>query len=179
MRILGRTISPWWFLLFALICILSLPALLFLFIAGNLVIGAILGPPAIWNRTWHSPAPAALVGKYRESERNWNERASPEATMELRGNGSAVASTLPPFASSRTCILSGTGTWSGRDTDGEVQIQFPESVTAVACGIDRPAYASFTLAGHSQPYSLYLVIGDPDSGTGIWFERQPKAEALP
>jgi len=64
--------------------------------------------------------------------------ASASAALELRTDGSALASNLPSDAELKTCVVSG----------------------------------ELELAGHSQPYSLYLVIGDPDSGTGIWFKKR-------
>ena len=158
---IGHSISAWWLLVLVPLCILFLPALSILFFAANDLAGAILGPPAIWNRPWHSPPPATLVGRYTESERRWSEMASPAAALELRGDGSASAWNLPSEAALQTCVISGAGSWSGPDQDGWVRIDFPPSVTTVACRVNEPAYASFAPAGHSQPYSLYLVIGDP------------------
>lgn len=171
MCILGRSISAWWLLLLVPIGILCLPALLILFFAANNFAHAIFGPPAIWNRPTNPPPPAAVVGRYAESERSWSEMVTPPAALELRGDRSASVRNLPSEAALRTCVISGAGHWSGPDQDGPVRIDFPQSVTTNACHVAEPAYASFELAGHSQPYSLYLVIGDPDSGTGIWFKR--------
>ena len=61
MRIMKRSISAWWLLFLVPVCILSLPVLLFLFFAANNLAGAIWGPPALWNRPWRSPAPAASL----------------------------------------------------------------------------------------------------------------------
>lgn len=170
MGTLGHPISAWWLLLLIPICALFLPVLLILFFAANNFAGAILGPPAIWNRPRHLPVPAALVGRYSESERSWSEMASPPATFELRSDGSAFAWNLPSEATLRTCVISGVGSWSGPDQEGQVRIDFTQSVTTDACHVAEPAYASLALSGHSQPHSLYLIIGDPDSGTGIWFD---------
>lgn len=167
MRIVGRSISAWWLLLLAVLCVLSLPLLLILFFAANNVAGAMLGPPALWNRPWHAPAPAALIGRYSESERRW--MWSPPAALEIRSDGSASAWNLPAEVGLRTCVISGAGSWSGPDQEGQVRIDFAKSVTTGPCQATETAYASFAVAGHSQPYSLYLVIGDPDSGSGIWF----------
>ena len=170
MRILERSISAWWLLLFVPLFIVSLPVLLILFFAANNFAGAIFGPPALWNRPWHSPAPEALIGRYSESERRWSEMASPPAALELRSDGSASAWNLPSEVALHTCVISGTGSWRGPDQGGQVRIDFPKSVTADACHVAEPGYASLALAGHSQPYRLYLIIEDPDSGTGIWFD---------
>jgi hypothetical protein len=169
MRILGRSISTWWLLLVP-ICVLSLPALLILFFAANDFAHAIFGPPVIWYRPRHTPPPAALVGRYSESERSWYTMTSPTAAVELRSDRSASAWNLPSEVALRTCVISGAGSWSGPDQEGRVRIDFPQSITISACHVAERAYASFELAGHSQPYRLYLIIEDPDSGTGIWFD---------
>lgn len=169
---MGRTISRWWLLAVIPVCIVCLPALMILFFAANNFAGAILGPPAIWNRPWHRLQATVLVGRYGESERNWTEARSAPTALELRRNGSAVVSNLPSEADLHTCVLSGVGTWSGPDEDGRVNIAFGEALTSSECHVTDPAYAAFEVYGHSQPYGLYLVIGDPDSGTGIWFRKQ-------
>lgn len=169
MRILGPSISAWWLLLLVPLCVVSLPVLVILFFAANNFASAILGPPALWNRPWNSPARAALIGRYSESERRWSEMSSPPAALELRSDGSASAWNLPSEVALRTCVISGAGSWSGPNQEGQIRIDFPKSVTTGACQVAETGYASLALAGHSQPYSLYLVIGDPDSGTGIWF----------
>jgi hypothetical protein len=166
-----RSMSAWWLLFLVPVCILSLPVLLVLFFAANNLAGAIWGPPAPWNRPWRSPAPAALIGRYSESERRWSEMTSrPQAALELRTDGSAYAWNLLSEVALRTCVVSGAGTWSGPDQEGQVGIDFPKAVTTGECQAGAPGYASFALAGHSQPYRLYLIIEDPDSGTGIWFD---------
>jgi hypothetical protein len=170
MRVLGHPVSAWWLLALIPICALAAPGLMILFFAANNFTGFIFGPPAIWNRPVHSPPSAALVGRYSESDRRWSEMASPAAALELRADGSASAWNLPSAAPLDTCIISGAGSWSGPDQEGQLRIDFAQSVTKAACRVNEQAYASFALAGHSSPYRLYLVIGDPDSGTGIWFD---------
>lgn len=174
MRFLGRSISAWWLLLLVPLCVPGVPILLILFFAANNFVGAIFGPPALWNRPRHSPAPAALIGRYSESKRSWREMASPPAALELRSDGSASVWNLPSEVSLRTCVVSGAGSWSGPDQQGQVRIDLPKSVTTGGCQVAEPGYATLALAGHSQPYRLYLIIEDPDSGTGIWFDLVTK-----
>jgi hypothetical protein len=69
MRFFGRQVSKWWLLLLLPIATLGVLMLPFLFFAGNNLAGAIIGPPAIWNRPFEAPAHADLVGRYVETKR--------------------------------------------------------------------------------------------------------------
>lgn len=170
MRVFGKQFSYWWFLLIAPVLIISSPLLLILFFAANNFAGAILGPPAIWNRTWHSPPRKDLVGRYIESERHWDQPDThSKATLELRADGSMNVSALPDDSVTSTCILSGTGTWQGPDEDQKLDLIYISDGSAGSC--KSGSYSFLELAGHSEPYDLYWVLGDPDSGTGIWLKK--------
>jgi hypothetical protein len=52
---------------------------------------------------------------------------------------------------------------------GTITLRFPAGVDKSAC--DNSSW-SLELAGHSKPCSLYMSVGDPDSGTGIWFRQR-------
>jgi hypothetical protein len=147
------------------------PLLLGLFFVGNQLAGVIAGPPAIWNRPWQSPPRQDLVGRYRESERHWNEtNLQSKAQLEFRADGTMIVNDLPSYDGENTCVLTGTGRWEGPDTERRINLNF--APVREAYGICQPGdYFGFALAGHTKPYSLYWILGDPDSGTGVWFTR--------
>ena len=142
----------------------------FLF-AGNNFIGAIIGPPAVWERTHHSPPREDIVGRYKESKRTWDQaKSGPDAMLELRGDGSMAVEALPEDSITSTCILSGTGQWEGPNEDQMLYLVVNSNGAPGSCR--SGSYGPLELAGHSKPYGLYWVLGDPDSGTGIWFKQQ-------
>jgi hypothetical protein len=171
MRVFGKQFSNWWLLLILPSLIICAPFLLILFFAANNFAGAIIGPPAIWNRTWNSPPRADLIGKYVESERHWDQPGPySRVALELRADGSMSVSALPNDSITSTCILSGTGTWRGPDADQKLDLVYTSDGAVGSCKSD--SYPFLELAGHSKPYELYWVLGDPDSGTGIWLRKR-------
>lgn len=175
MRLRGRRVSQWWLLLFIPILIISAPSLLIGFFAANNLAGAIFGPPAIWNRTWRTPANSDLVGTYVESERHWSEDVPhASATLVLDGNGAMTVRDLPSEFGTETCIITGTGQWRLSSRSGEQRIDLIYTADKAIVNVCRSGYyGGPELAGHSKPYSLYWVLGDPDSGTGLWLTRTP------
>ncbi len=170
MRILGKERSKWWLVVVPLLILLCSPLLLMLFFAANDFAGAIVGPPVIWNRPWHTPTHLDLVGRYSESERRaGSETPSGAASLTLRSDGSLTVDDLPEELGKSSCLLSGGGRWSGPDADDRVTLDFVSNGRPGTC--DSGSYAFIEIAGQSKPYSLYVVLGDPDSGTGIWLKR--------
>jgi hypothetical protein len=166
MRIFGRSISKWWLAPIPPTLALGLPALLMLFFMGNNLAGAVFGPPALWNRPWNSPPRSDLLGTYQESERNLDRTTgATTARITLEADGSMTAFALPSQSELSTCTVSSKGFWGG-PYGGTINIRFPAGVNKSTC--DNSSW-SLELAGHSKPYSLYMSVGDPDSGTGIWF----------
>lgn len=171
MRIFGRQLSNWWLLLLPPTLVVTLPALLMLFFMGNNLAGAIFGPPAIWNRPRHTPARADLVGNYSESERHLDTTIGKlPATLTLNADGSMSVTNLPFEDGEDSCILSGRGTWSGPNEAQQIQLTISSVGPTGSC--KSGFYPAFELAGHSKPYTLYWVVGDPDSGTGVWLHRR-------
>ncbi len=76
---------------------------------------------------------------------------------------------LPANFGTSTCTLSGTGSWAGPDDDG-IRLTVVSDEHPGSC--KTGSYAGLELAGHSRPYRLYWIVGDPDSGTGVWFRRR-------
>ncbi len=68
------------------------------------------------------------------------------------------------------CVLSGTGRWSG-PTDLQLRLILLSPAADNTCKLDD--YPGIEVAGRSKPYRLYWVIGDPDSGTGVWLAHRP------
>jgi|GEM_PF-3317341 len=174
MRVFGKHLSKWWLLLFVPVLVLAWPVLLIGFFAANNLAGAILGPPALWERTLNSPPQAELVGFYAESERHWDRpEMSGHATLELHGDGSMNVSDLPNDGITSTCLLSGSGRWSGPTSTGDLVKIDLVLVAKDAHGSCAPgSYSFLELVGHAKPYGFYWVLGDPDSGTGIWLKKQ-------
>lgn len=171
MRAFGRDVSKWWLLLVAALVILGVPMLLGLFFLGNNLAGAILGPPAIWNRPSHSPGRDELAGRYVETKRNWDrEQKGPDAMLDLKIDGTMTVSNLPEDDIDSTCNVSGSGSWGGPDENMRIDLIVTSVAGPASCAPDT--YPLMEIAGHSKPYKLYWVLGDPDSGTGVWLKRQ-------
>jgi hypothetical protein len=80
---------------------------------------------------------------------------------------------LPVEEYPNTCVLSGTGQWvipSGSPGDYRVGLVVNADGKANSCKSGE--YPYFIVAGQSKPYHLYWVVGDPDSGTGVWLKRE-------
>jgi hypothetical protein len=136
---------------------------------GNNLAGAGVGPPPLWNRPLNSPPRSDLVGTYQESERNLDRTSGTlPARITLEDDGLMTAFALPSQSELNTCIVSRKGFWGG-PYGGTIKIRFPAGVDKSPC--DNSSW-SLELAGHSKPYSLYMSVGDPDSGTGIWFRQR-------
>jgi hypothetical protein len=136
--------------------------------ANNLA-GALFGPPATWNRPWQTPPRKDLVGNYMESERHLDDSSPPAvASLTLQADGSMTVGNLPANFGTSTCTLSGTGNWKGPDDDG-IRLMVISDQHPGSC--QSGSYAGLELAGHSRPYRLYWIVGDPDSGTSVWLHR--------
>ena len=79
-------------------------------------------------------------------------------------------SALPNDSIVKTCILSGSGKWDDLGGDQEVNLYVVTDGAPGSC--ESGSYGLMELVGHSKPYGLYWVLGDPDSGMGVWLKRQ-------
>ena len=170
MQAFGKRFSNWWLLALVPIGLIASPILLMGFFMANNLAGAMFGPPAIWNRPWQVPPREDLVGNYMESERHLDESRPPApASLTLQADGSMKVANLPADFGTSTCTLSGRGSWAGPDDDGiRLTVVSDEHPGSCRSG----SYAGLELAGHSKPYRLYWIVGDPDSGTGVWFRKR-------
>ena len=170
MQAFGKRFSNWWLLALVPIGLIALPVLLMGFFMANNLAGALFGPPAIWNRPWRVPPRDELVGHYMESERRLDESRPPApASLTLQADGSMIVANLPADFGTSTCTLSGRGSWAGPDDDG-IRLTVVSDEHPGSC--QTGSYGGLELAGHSKPYRLYWTVGDPDSGTGVWFRRR-------
>ena len=173
MVIRGHQLSKWWCLLLVPAVLFGLPAVLMLIFLGNDIAGIIVGPPAIWNRTSQFPSRPYLVGSYQGTYSGADEgSAVVSASLLLNADGSAEVSGLPYEFYPMTCTLSGNGTWARQIGDFDQKIDLRVTSDGKAGSFASGDYGSFMLAGHASPYKLYWVIGDPDSGTGLWMNRR-------
>ena len=171
MQAFGKRISNWWLLALVPLAVGALPALLMGYFMANNLAGALFGPPAIWNRTWHNPPRQDVVGSYLESERHLDDTApSSAASLILEANGLMTVASLPIDFGQITCTLSGTGSWRGPDENQQIDLTVVSDKNPGSC--ESGSYGSLELAGHSKPYRLYWTVGDPDSGPGVWFRKR-------
>ena len=173
MRVFGKHISAWWLLLAVPLLVLGAPVLLMGFFAANNLAGAVFGPPAIWERPTNTPAYQDIVGEYQETTRRTrNDRLhGTPASLTLRADGSMVVEGLPYEFYPNTCTISGTGRWEGPHGDEQQIYLFVTSKEGTGlCASGE--YAMLEITGRSNPYGLYWIIGDPDSGNGVRLLRR-------
>lgn len=171
MRVFGRRISAWWLFLAAPILIFGPYVLLMGFFAANSFAGAILGPPAIWERPSGTPAHRDIVGDYRETRRTAAQAEVNRASLSLNDDGTMVVDGLPYEFYPKTCTLRGTGRWSGpHGEDQQIYLVVTSKEGPGVCVSGE--YAGLEITEHSKPYGLYWIIGDPDSGEGVRLSRK-------
>jgi hypothetical protein len=148
------------------ILIFGAPVLLMGFFAANSLAGAILGPPALWERSSSTPPHQDIVGEYREISRRSEDHTHGNASLILREDGTMVVDGLPYEFYPKTCTVSGTGRWTGpRGDDQQIHLVITSKDGPEVCASGE--YPGLEVTGRSKPYGLYWVIGDPDSGTGV------------
>jgi len=101
------------------------------------------------------------------------------SSIELRGDGTFVASNVPPWQEGFPAtnffdtLISGSGTWR-IDSVGSVDDGRKPLKTHWGVYLDSPA-AKFDAAGltsQKPPYGLIYTLGDPDSGQALILERK-------
>lgn len=105
-----------------------------------------------------------------------------DARITLRTDGTAVLSRVPEFddfGQKFVCSLSGAATWKLDDTINSgwgwsVAFQNYRPATkpvAPECDLGNSIFRGILVLSRHPPYRLYKIVGDPDSDTGIEFER--------
>ncbi|ADW71411.1 hypothetical protein [Granulicella tundricola] len=169
MQIFGRQVSNWWWFLVVPLLLVCIPFFLFLLIIAGHIGGAVFGPPALWAIPLHTPSRVDLVGSYFETNQGAAIQADTlNASLDLNLDGTMTVRALPEDSVTSTCVMSGTGRW--KVLDGNIDLDYNSDGASGSCA--SGGYSLLEVAGHSKPYKLYWVLGDPDSGTGIWFKRR-------
>jgi hypothetical protein len=84
-----------------------------------------------------------------------------------------VVRDLPSEFGEEICLLSGIGKWQQSGTGGDQRINLLYTAGQESTNVCKSgSYVALELAGHSKPCLLYWVLGDPDSGAGVWFKRE-------
>ena len=142
--------------------------------------------PRFWDYTKTRPKDAELVGTYRVLQlrlpsdlgRSVRER---DTRITLKADHTADLADLPEFdgfGEKLECRLSGSATWrldeeinSGWGWSVVFQNYHPTNkATTRECNYENTIWGILVLSRHA-PYRLYSIVGDPDSDTGIEFER--------
>jgi len=176
MKILRWRFSNWWLSVIIPIGIILVPVFFFGLIVASHLAGAVLGPPAIWNRPLTTPSRSEIAGSYHEVKRVWQDGISgPHATLRLKDDGTMTVTNLPKSDGIESCMLSASGTWGmSLDDVSGIDLTVLKTDSSTTCKLEGLPYGisgAFNIAGHRKPYSLYWILGDPDSGEGIWFNR--------
>ncbi len=146
----------------------------------------LLSYPRIWDYTRTKPKDTDLVGTYKvlklrlptELNRSVRER---ESTITLKADRTAILTDVPMFdgfGDTLVCRLSGSVNWeldqgfSGR-LGWSLNFQHYQPATKPTtseCNYESTVWSMDILSRHA-PYRLYATVGDPDSDTGVEFER--------
>lgn len=161
---------------------------LFLLLACSLLVSCrnyFLTYPYPWDYSKEKPKESDMVGTYNILKLRLPATASgvdKDARIILRTDGSAVFSNVPEFddfGQKVVCGLSGTATWKLDDKINSgwgwsVAFQDYRPTTkpiARECDLGNSIFGGILVLSRHAPYRLYKIVGDPDSDTGVEFER--------
>jgi hypothetical protein len=144
-----------------------------------------LAYPYPWDYSKEKPKESDMVGTYKILKLRLPSTASgfdKEARITLRADGTAVFSSVPEFddfGQKFVCSLSGAATWKLDDkiNDGfGWSVAFQDYLPATKpiareCDLRNAVIGGILVLSRHAPYRLYKIVGDPDSDTGIEFER--------
>ena len=145
--------------------------------------------PRFWDYSKTRPKDADLVGTYRvlklrlpsDLSRAVKER---ESSITLKADHTAALANVPVFdgfGDTLKCSLSGSATWSLDDAINSgwgwsvaFQNYHPSSATiAGECHYENSTWGILILSRH-RPYRLYAIVGDPDSDTGVEYQKMER-----
>ena len=144
-----------------------------------------LGYPYPWNRPGERPQASDLVGTYKVLNVRLPTAASAgfnkDARITLQADGTAVLSGFRVFDDAGqkvVCGLSGTAVWKldDRINSGGWSVALESyrpaaKPVAHACDPGDSVFEGLLVSSRHAPYRLYEIVGDPDSDTGIEFQR--------
>jgi len=140
--------------------------------------------PWFWDYTRARPKEADLSGRYKilkvrlsgELAKSLQER-DPSVTVNV--DNTAVLANFPSFdgfGDRIDCNRTGTADWSldkdlGASSGWQLAFEnYRPSTASAACGQENAIWPVLLLR-QKPPYRLYLTVGDPDSDTGIEFQK--------
>ena len=137
--------------------------------------------PWFWDYTRARPKGADLSGRYKILKVRLSAeiaKSLQEPSVTINVDNTAVLANFPRFdgfGDRIECNRSGTADWSlvNLEPVSGWQLAFKNyrpSTASAACGPDNFTWP-VSLLGQKSPYRLYLTVGDPDSDTGIEFQR--------
>ncbi|CAN5393173.1 hypothetical protein BH09SUM1_BH09SUM1_33610 [soil metagenome] len=146
--------------------------------------------PYGWLYTRNKPNPSDLVGVYTpvakslafiKDEGHYKPRP---ASIALFADGTMTISNIPDWwnngwGTSGGGFDSGTCTWKLNQDKWRCNLWINFSKTDQFDSLKRehkPFNGEMELTGQKPPYKIYLIVGDPDSDEGIWFEKQEMPE---
>lgn len=107
-----------------------------------------------------------------------------DAAITLRANHTAILTDVPSFDDSGqklACRLLGSARWELFDQTANLggwSVMFQNynpatKPTVKECELENSSWSILILSRHA-PYRLYEIVGDPDSDTGVEFERMSR-----
>jgi hypothetical protein len=144
-----------------------------------------LGYPYPWNYSKEKPKVSDVVGTYKILKLRLPSTVSgvaKDARVTLGADGTALFSSFPEFdnfGEKFVCNLSGRATWEldDRVNDGwgwSVAFEHYQPTTKPIkreCDLGNSVIGGVLVLNRRAPHRLYEIVGDPDSDTGIEFER--------
>jgi hypothetical protein len=118
----------------------------------------------------------ALVGEYRldPETRNWYSKeiqsSVPAATLRLSADGRFIVRNMPDCLRGAECrpgTVSFAGTWEPEKLDDSWVLALHVSDSDHTHGY----FTTAQLRSQQPPYIVHFIVGDPDSGRAIAFER--------
>jgi hypothetical protein len=133
--------------------------------------------------TTAKPDPAALAGIYRLKEQTvapggLTALGGKECKVDLRDDGTFVATHVPPFSAEQTGpsllnrLVSGQGRWRVESVGAVSDGQGPARTHwGIRLESESEAMMAPGLKGDGPPYGLIFTIGDPDAGQVLILEK--------
>ena len=147
----------------------------------------LLSYPYFWDSARIKPKDSDTTGTYvlskvrlsSELVKSVNEKPS---SVTLKSNHTAIFVDVPEFTmfgDAVVCRLSGSATWEldERREWGWIIVfknYHPTMPTIPECGHPDSSWEGFQVLSRHAPYRLYMIVGDPDSDTGLEFEQEKK-----
>jgi hypothetical protein len=140
--------------------------------------------PEYWEFTRKKPRQEDVVGQYVPDQKArkfiFEKRNYPKEkiSINLGPDGSFELKNIPDcwlsdFGKSSGKFNSGGGTWELAEHDSRwtLSLHFPSTEHFSAKRFKGGFFTFVMLIGEKPPYIIYLMVGDPDGGEGMRFEK--------